>query len=710
MGSNLSRSVLSGENDTSESEKEPSSPVPSRNPKRFRRVILSSSESSDEEEQEGASQIVSTRAEVHVDPNSIVNTNIDKESLLGMDPKKLSLFGPPLNEGLVNRWQSYLMDGIDKESRDALSKVLFPANCPQLAAPTLNVEAEKLLSALDKKKDAVIQDKLGRGLTILGEAISTLLSSDKIPLELQTLLIPKTAESGKLFTEVHYLLSQHRKHQIYPHMGPITQKVAEQASRDELLFGQNFGEKCKAAQVVEKATLGTQVQDETPDQIEREDGNTEAENEIIISPGILPSETLKVDIEENCAGRIHLFLEQWELLTRDPLILSWVRGYKIPFFLKPYQIKTPNQRVFSKREKSLLQASIAELLKKGVISLCVHRKGEFLSSYFLVEKITGGYRFVLNLKSLNKFVETMHFKLENFKTVKDIIVQNCYMCTLDLKDAYYLIPIHKKYRKYLRFSFEGQLFEFNVLPFGLSTAPFVFCKLIKPILSFLRTEGLLSVNYLDDFLLLADSKNSCLDNVRVTVDLISKVGLIINFEKSRVTPIQNIKFLGFVWDSIKMTISLPDDKVLRASQYVLKVRNSDTLTIRLFAKLIGFLISICPAFTCGWVYTKSLEHEKCAALKRSHGNFESIMKLSRENILGLEWWSNNIHMSGCSLLLRTYDYEIFTYASTSGWGTVCGDQKANGFWTKSEYEYHILSGAISNLLFITISYQKLVRS
>lgn len=125
----------------------------------------------------------------------------------------------------------------------------------------------------------------------------------------------------------------------------------------------------------------------------------------------------------------------------------------------------------------------------GAIEQCKHKKGEFLSPYFLVKKPNGDFRFVLNLKSLNKFVDTVHFKLENLKNVKDLLSRDVFMCTLDLKDAYYMVPINKESRKFLRFQFKDCLFQFTCLPFGLSTAPFVFCKLFKPVMHFLRSQG-----------------------------------------------------------------------------------------------------------------------------------------------------------------------------------------------------------------------------
>lgn len=123
------------------------------------------------------------------------------------------------------------------------------------------------------------------------------------------------------------------------------------------------------------------------------------------------------------------------------------------------------------------------------------------------------------------------------------------MGRLDLKDAYYMIPIDLNYRKYLRFTFEENLYEFNCLPFGLNTAPYVFTKVMKAVVGFLRNSGFLSVIYLDDLLLLGDTYKDCLDNINTLIKLLKDLGFILNEGKSCQIPSQTCNFLGFVLNS-----------------------------------------------------------------------------------------------------------------------------------------------------------------
>ncbi len=94
-------------------------------------------------------------------------------------------------------------------------------------------------------------------------------------------------------------------------------------------------------------------------------------------------------------------------------------------------------------------------------------------------------------------------------TLKQILVQICpedWFLSVDLKDANFHIQIASRHRPFLRFAFEGVAYQYTVLPFGLSLAPHTFRKCVDAALSPLRQMGIRILNYLDDWLVLADSE------------------------------------------------------------------------------------------------------------------------------------------------------------------------------------------------------------
>lgn len=137
--------------------------------------------------------------------------------------------------------------------------------------------------------------------------------------------------------------------------------------------------------------------------------------------------------------------------------------------------------------------------------------------YFLFPRKSGGMRPAINLKRLNSFVAYEHFKMEAWHTVKETIWKRDYLAKTDLSGAYLTVPIHPSHRKYLQFEWKGDRWQFSCLPFGLSSAPRVFIKIVKPILSHFRGLGIRIVAYLRDLILVSDP-TSLRENVESLIE------------------------------------------------------------------------------------------------------------------------------------------------------------------------------------------------
>ena len=134
------------------------------------------------------------------------------------------------------------------------------------------------------------------------------------------------------------------------------------------------------------------------------------------------------------------------------------------------------------------------------------------------------------------------------------------MATIDLKDAYYTVPIAKEHRKYLRFCWKGKLYEYTCFPNGLSSAPRLFTKLMKPCYAQLRLSGHTVSGYIDDTYIQSQDFNDAAHSILACKSLFSSLGFVIHPDKSMSAPSQTVKVLGFTLDSVHMTVSLTPDK------------------------------------------------------------------------------------------------------------------------------------------------------
>ena len=223
-------------------------------------------------------------------------------------------------------------------------------------------------------------------------------------------------------------------------------------------------------------------------------------------------------------------------ITQDPWILQTISGYRINFDEQPYQERVPREIDFSQEEWLIVDNEVQELLKKGAIVPSVSEPGEFISNLFIVPKPNGKYRPVINLRHLNKFVHYDHFKQETFKVVLDLLQRNDFLTSIDLTDAYFSISVHSEDQKFLKFFWNGRMYKFVCVCFGLKSAPFLFTKVLKPVYAWFRQQNIRCSYYIDDSLNMDQDRAVCQGNTNFMVKSLDSFGFTINFTKSSLIP------------------------------------------------------------------------------------------------------------------------------------------------------------------------------
>ena len=389
------------------------------------------------------------------------------------------------------------------------------------------------------------------------------------------------------------------------------------------------------------------------------------------------------------------FYQNWkeaELLPNLWLDRTLRRGYALQFARKPPSfcgvLKT---RLRS--SAAVIQEEITSLLQRGaVVEVAPEqaRKG-FYSPYFLVPKKSGGMRPILDLRVLNAAIVQRPFRMLTVKQLLECVRPGDWMTSVDLKDAYFHIPIVPEHRKFLRFAVGESCYEYQRLPFGYSLAPRTFSKCVEAALEPLRRQGFRILTYIDDWLILAPSREGAQAHTAILMDHVSRLGLVINREKSVLCPTQCITYLGLRLDSRRMCASLSlerQEALMSLGNVVLVGNRVPSHSVR---SLLGMMAAAHPVVRLGLLHMRALQRW-FSRLKlhplRDRRRTVTPSALARSDVVF--WLTPGRLSQGVRLGCVPSYTEVFTDASLTGWGGVLGQQATGGIWASSRRHINLL--------------------
>ncbi len=268
-------------------------------------------------------------------------------------------------------------------------------------------------------------------------------------------------------------------------------------------------------------------------------------------------------------------------------------GYTIQFARRPPKFNGVLETSVAVRNAPVLREEIAVLLAKDAIEPVppAEMRQGFYSPYFIVPKKGGGLRPILDLRVLNRALHKLPFKMLTHRRMIKCIQPHDWFAAIDLKDAYFHVSILPRHRPFIRFAFEGRAWQYRVLPFGLSLSPRVFTKVVEGALTPLREVGVRILNYLDDWLILAQSREQLGDHRDLVLRHLSQLGLRVNWEKSKLSPVQRIYFLGVELDSVSMTARLTEERAQAVLNCLSSFRGRNVVPLKQFQRLLGHMAS-----------------------------------------------------------------------------------------------------------------------
>lgn len=368
-------------------------------------------------------------------------------------------------------------------------------------------------------------------------------------------------------------------------------------------------------------------------------------------------------------GNLKRHLTEWKALeATEPVLDIITEGYKMPFLTLPESEFLRNNRSALDNEIFVTQA-ISELLDCHSVEM-VECQPKVVNPLSVSVRDDGKKRLVLDLRHVNPHLFKYKFRCEDIETPKHLFQKGFFLYTFDIKSAYHHVEIFPDHRCFLGFQWhyngKSRFFVFNVLPFGLSTAPYIFTKLLKPVVSSWRSLGKAVCMFLDDGIGGNQSLESARTDATFIRDHLVRLGFVLSDIKCKWEPSLTQTWLGHVFDMSLNRLYVTDSRVhmLKESLAGALARLS-SIPVKQLARVVGQIISMSKAIG-PTVYLRT-RHMYYAIESRESWR-STIVCPSTVKVELLFWVSNVSQLNGTQLYIEPQKFDSVAYSDASEYG------------------------------------------
>jgi hypothetical protein len=392
------------------------------------------------------------------------------------------------------------------------------------------------------------------------------------------------------------------------------------------------------------------------------------------------------------AGLISKLVHCWDdIVDPSSILLTWVKdGVQLPFlfdYIPPFELNNP---LMCREHEIFINAEIQRLVESGAVERCIN-KPKYISPIKCVSKKgKGKYRLIIDLRRLNGYLIVPTFKYEDINLVLQQILPDDELVSVDLQNGFQHILVHPDDRDFLGFRWGENYFRFKVLPFGLACSPYYFCKILRPVANYLRNQGLRVCFYMDDILLMSQSKDITYHRDLLLTTL-QRLGWQINPEKSELIPTQEIVYIGYkILTNVGHfpVLRIPSERICKVRKDIRRILTNGKASARCLARIAGQCVSMAKAVLPAKLLLRNLYR-----LISQKTAWEEILWLDMATIKDLNWWNTALqNWNGRHISTRPVEIQIETDASQTGWGArlMSNGNQAAGYWDK------VMSTAPSN--------------
>ncbi|KAK7105419.1 hypothetical protein V1264_016802 [Littorina saxatilis] len=280
--------------------------------------------------------------------------------------------------------------------------------------------------------------------------------------------------------------------------------------------------------------------------------------------------------------------------------------------------------------------------------------------------------------------------METPASVRDSLRPGDWVTSIDLTDAYFHILMHPADRKWLRFRWGDQIYQFRALPFGLSLAPWIFTMVVRQVCALVRSQGIRLRAYLDDWLIMNQSQSGCSQDTLTVLRESNSLGFSINRVKSELTPSQTFTYLGMSFDTVAWTVQPSQRRVDKLQAQIRSTLPLLMASIRSLASILGQMESMALLVSLGRVHKRPLQFALKPFVDSPLVDWDALIPLQGWfQSATLPWLDTEWVCRGVPIVVPLPDLDLFTDASREGWGAHTDLQTTSGLWTTEQSLWHI---------------------
>lgn len=286
--------------------------------------------------------------------------------------------------------------------------------------------------------------------------------------------------------------------------------------------------------------------------------------------------------------------QAWKEIGADKVLLTGIQhGVASPLHRIPQKLPPRKAPVSEAVAQTIREYSDTGVICK--ISKEIEARTHTWTPVFPREKRgSNKVRIITDLRALNAAHKVPRFKTDNWSTVVEVLKQHdlAWGVTLDLKSFFHHLEVSPKIRRWMRFKIGEQAWEIRGMPFGWACSPWWAHKLARPIQAKLNEMGIIHVWYVDDVLIVGRTPQEVEHQTAAAIQLMTRLGIQVNQDKSMKVPAQKIKYLGQVLDLEAHKIFPQPEKIVQGLKMVRDIQTATKVLPRTLAQMAGVLLDI----------------------------------------------------------------------------------------------------------------------